>query len=77
MGLLPTQHVQSCRGDTAWRSHQELVDVHAGVDRDLAAEVVLELLRFGAVWRMICQQLGQPLPNQSHHAVGHENAYRT
>ena len=62
---------------TTRRNYQELVNVHAGVDRDLAAEVVLELLRFRAVRRMVCQQLCQTLPDQTHSSIGHEHVHRT
>lgn len=51
------QHAARCK------AHQELVDMHAGVDGNLAAEVVLEFLRLGASRRMVRQQLGEPLPH--------------
>ena len=41
--------------------YQELVDVHAGIDGDLAAEVVLKLLLSHGAGGVIGQQLGEAL----------------
>ena len=42
-------------------THQELVDAHAGVDGDFAAEVALELLLLHRLGRIVRQQLRQTL----------------
>ena len=42
-------------------SHQELVDVHAGINCNLPAKIVVKLLLLEAAWCMVCQELGQPL----------------
>ena len=42
-------------------THQELVDAHAGVDGDFAAEVALELLFLHSLGRIVRQQLRQTL----------------
>lgn len=46
-------------------THQKLVDVHAGIDGDLATEIILKLLILRAPRRMICQQLRKPLPRRN------------
>jgi hypothetical protein len=43
----------------AAHGYEELVDVHAGVDGDLAAKVVVELLRLDAPGRVVAQHLGE------------------
>lgn len=66
------EHAQQVAGDLsglvaqqlvphAAHGYEELVNVHAGVDRDLAAKVVLELLALDAAWRVIAEQLGEAL----------------
>lgn len=42
-------------------SYQELIDVHAGIDCNLPAEVVLQLLILDALWRSVSKQLRQTL----------------
>jgi hypothetical protein len=42
-------------------TYKELVDAHAGVDGDLAAEVALELLLLRRLGRVVRQQLRQTL----------------
>ena len=52
-GVRPSQELRS--------AHQELVDVHAGVDGDLATEVVLKLLLPHCAGGVIGQKLREAL----------------
>lgn len=45
----------------AQSEYQELVDAHAGVDGNLATKVALKLVLLHAVWRVVRQQLREPL----------------
>lgn len=47
-----------------WGHYEELVDAHAGVDGDAAAEVALELLLPHRLGRVVRQQLRQTLQSR-------------
>ncbi len=52
-------------------AHQELVDVHAGVDGDLATEIILKLLLPHGAGGVVCQKLREAL-QRCYTAVGRQ-----